>query len=115
MSIINYMLQDYSDTFVMYHLDDIHIYSQTSRRRIIHIECILQRLRENKLYAKLSRCIFGSGEVEYLGSALKAGKIAMNANKPKAVEAWKTHVNKTEVQSFLSLIKLLQEIHPGPL
>jgi hypothetical protein len=61
-------------------------------------------LRQEKLYAKLSKCVFGAQEVEYLGFILKAGKLAMNPNKTSAIEVWETPTSKKELQSFLGLV-----------
>ena len=104
MSIMNDVFQEYTDKFVMVYLDDILIYSNTWKEHIEHIKLVLQKLRQHKLYAKLSKCQFGLQEVEYLGFILKAGKVAMNPNKTKAIELWETPTNKKELQSFLGLV-----------
>ena len=39
---------------------------------------VLSRLRADRLYRKLSICIFGIQEMEFLSFILKAGKLAMN-------------------------------------
>ena len=95
MSIANNMFHGYSDKFVMAYFDDILIYSQSWEECINHIDLALKRLRENKVYAQLSRCIFVAREVEYLGFVLKTGEIAMYPSKTKAIEAWKAPQSKT--------------------
>ena len=104
MTIMNDVFQDYVDKFVCCYLDDILIYSESWEQHMKHIELVLQRLRQVKLYAKLSKCVFGTQEVEYLGFILKAGKLAMNRNKTNAIEVWETPTSKKELQSFLGLV-----------
>ena len=104
MSIMNDVFRDYINKFVCCYLDDILIYSNSWKEHVAHIELVLQRLREEKLYAKLSKCEFGVQEVEYLGFVLRAGRIAMNPNKTRAIEVWETPKSKKELQSFLGLV-----------
>ncbi len=104
MGLINDAFKDYTDLFVMVYLDDILVYSKLWKEHTYHVRLVLDRLREHKLYAKLSKCTFGVQEVDYLGSVLRAGKLVMNPNKTKAIEVWKTPANKKELQSFLGLV-----------
>jgi Reverse transcriptase (RNA-dependent DNA polymerase) len=54
----------------MVYLDDILIYSSTYKEQIKHIHKALSLLRENKLYAKRSKCEFAKTSVEYLGHVI---------------------------------------------
>lgn len=58
MNLMNNAFKDCLDRFVLVFLDDILIYSKNEEEHIKHLEIILQRLRENKLYGKLSNCTF---------------------------------------------------------
>ena len=42
--------------------------------------------------------------MEYLGFVLRAGQLAMNPNKTKAIEAWEVPKCKKDLQSFLGLV-----------
>ena len=97
MNIMNDLFRDCIDSFVMAYLDDILVYSNSWKEHLQHVELLLDRLRRHKLYAKLSKCTFGTQEVDYLGFVLRAGKIAMNPNKTKAIEAWERPTNKKEL------------------
>ncbi|XP_040945805.1 uncharacterized protein [Gossypium hirsutum] len=52
---IKYVLHSYLDQFVMVFIDDILVYSQLEDEHDEHLRLILQVLRENQLYAKLSK------------------------------------------------------------
>jgi hypothetical protein len=58
MSLMNVVFHEYLDKFVQVFIDDIFIYSQTREEHDEHLRLVLQCLRENKLYEKLSKCSF---------------------------------------------------------
>ncbi len=45
--------------FVVVYINDILIYSDSLEEHVEHLRKVFQRLRENKLYAKLEKCEFG--------------------------------------------------------
>ncbi len=53
-----------------------------------HIRKVLQVLREQKLYTKKSKCVFGSQEVDYLMFIIKPSCVAIDPHKAKAIEAY---------------------------
>lgn len=44
-------------------IDDILIYSKSDEEHVEHMRVVLQTLKENKLYVKLSKCEFWLWEV----------------------------------------------------
>jgi hypothetical protein len=58
MNLMNKVFMDYLDTFVVIFIDDILVYSKSEAEHEKHLKLVLQRLREHKLYAKLSKCEF---------------------------------------------------------
>jgi hypothetical protein len=58
MSLMNGVFREYLDKFVIVFLDDILVYSRTEEEHEQHQRMVLQVLRENQLYAKLSKCSF---------------------------------------------------------
>src|ERR1700759_1706326 len=58
MNLMQYVFHDYLDAFVIVFLDDILIYSKSVEEHTKHLQLVLQKLRENKLYGKLSKCEF---------------------------------------------------------
>jgi hypothetical protein len=58
MLLMNKVFMDYLDTFVVIFIDDILVYSKLEAEHEKHLRLVLQRLREHKLYAKLSKCEF---------------------------------------------------------
>jgi hypothetical protein len=58
MYLMNDIFRNYLDKFVIVFLDDILIYSKFEEEHENHLILVLQVLRENQLYAKLSKCSF---------------------------------------------------------
>jgi hypothetical protein len=58
MYLMNKVFMDYLDKFVVVFIDDILVFSRNEEEHEEHLRLVLQRLRENQLYAKLSKCEF---------------------------------------------------------
>ena len=56
--LMNWVFNNYLDTFVIVLIDDILVYSKTDLEHQEHLWKVLATLRENKLYAKFSKCEF---------------------------------------------------------
>ena len=58
--LMNYIFMDYLDKFVVVYLDDILAFSKNKEEHDEHLRLVLEKLREHQLYAKYSKCEFGS-------------------------------------------------------
>ena len=58
MKLMNRVFKDCLDTFVIVLIDDILVYSKIDLEHQKHLWKVLATLRENKLYAKFSKCEF---------------------------------------------------------
>ncbi len=64
---------------------------------------MFQRLRENKLYAKLEKCEFGVIEVDFLGHRIIQEGLKMEDHKVKAIVDSKPPKSVPASRSFLGL------------
>lgn len=64
---------------------------------------VLQILKNNTLYAKMSKCIFGCVQVEYLGHIISEKDIAIDPKKTEAVAKWPLPSNPKALRGFLGL------------
>ena len=55
MNLMNGVLADYLDDFVVVFLDDILIYSKTPKNHVVHFRKVLQELRDHQLNVKASK------------------------------------------------------------
>jgi hypothetical protein len=80
------------------------IFSKNEEDHDEHLRVVLQKLRENQLYAKLNKCEFWLKEVSFLGHIISEGGISMDPSKVKDVLSWKTPQNILDIRSFLRLV-----------
>ncbi len=52
------------------YIDDILVYSKSVEKHAMHLEFVLQKFKENKLYTNSSKSEFASLEMEFLGHVL---------------------------------------------
>ncbi len=100
-TLVNDVLRDVVNRFVFVYLDDILIFSQNERDHIQHVRLVLQRLLENRLFAKLKKCEFHTRSVPFLVFILSPEGIRMDPAKVEAVANWPTIDNRKVVQRFL--------------
>ena len=98
---INQALAGYIDVFCIVYLDDILIYSDSEEEHWEHIEKVLERLRQFKLYAKLSKCQFAVKTVEFLGFVLSPNGVAMEKSRVETIKDWPKPRTFRELQVFL--------------
>jgi hypothetical protein len=84
-------------------IDDILVFSKNEEEHDEHLCLVFQKLRENQLYAKLSKCEFWLKEVSFLGHIISKGGISVDPSKVKSVLSWNTPQNVLDIQSFLGL------------
>ena len=73
----------------------------------------MQTLRENQLFAKLSKCEFWLKEVSFLGHIVSAEGIRVDPMKIEVVLKWKPPQNVTDVGSFLGLASYYRRFVQG--
>jgi hypothetical protein len=101
--LMNDVFRQQLDKSIIVYLDDILIYSRTAAEHRKHVEEALRLLREHKLYAKLSKCEFGRGQVEFLGHFVSAAGIKVDEKKIEAIKKWPRPRTVREVRSFVGL------------
>ncbi|KAL0558700.1 hypothetical protein IC582_003280 [Cucumis melo] len=103
MDLMNRVFREFLDTFVIVFIDDILIYSKTEAEHEKHLRMVLQTLRDNKLYAKFSKCEFWLKQVSFLGHVVSKAGVSVDPAKIEAVTGWTRPSTVSEVRSFLGL------------
>ena len=67
MNMMNDLLGEYLDKFVLVFLDNALIYSANPQDHAKYFQKVLVKLREHKLFAKASNCEILKTSVEFLG------------------------------------------------
>jgi hypothetical protein len=84
-TLMNGIFWEWFDDFVIVYIDEIFIYSRSLEEHVEHLQKVFQRLRENKLYATLTKCEFGVTEVDFLGHRITQEGSKMDDHKVKAI------------------------------
>jgi hypothetical protein len=103
MQLMNETFRAHLDDFVIVFLDDILIFSKTEEEHERHLKMVLNILRQNKLYAKASKCEFWKQEIGFLGHVITPNGIKMEPGKVTAIQTWPQPDNIHELRSFLGL------------
>jgi hypothetical protein len=98
---INHVLREYLDVFVVCYLDDILIFSDSEEDHEEHVHKVLRALQKANLLVNPQKSEFHKTEVLFLGHKVSPGEIRMDPKKLEAVKDWKEPENVKEVQSFL--------------
>ncbi|KAD2804787.1 hypothetical protein E3N88_38164 [Mikania micrantha] len=103
MDLMNRVCKPYLDQFVIVFIDDILIYSRNKKEHEQHLRTVLELLKEERLYAKFSKCEFWLREVQFLGHVINSDGIHVDPAKIEAIKNWDVPTTPTEIRSFLGL------------
>nr|GEX41904.1 reverse transcriptase domain-containing protein [Tanacetum cinerariifolium] len=68
-----------------------------------HLKAILELLKEEKLYAKFSKCEFWIPNVQFLGHVIDSRGIHVDPAKIESIKDWASPKTPTEIRQFLGL------------
>ena len=74
---------------VLAYMDDVVIFSKTFEEHLTDIEHLFQRLRSSGVSLKLSKCVFASDKVDFLGFELSPEGIKPQARLTEAIHTYK--------------------------
>jgi hypothetical protein len=103
MNLMNNVVMDYLDKFVVVFIDDILIYSQCEEEHVNHLKMVLQRLREHQLYAKLSKCEFWIDEVLFLVHVINKDGLVVDLKEVVDILNWKAPTDARGIKSFIGM------------
>jgi hypothetical protein len=83
MYLMNSVFMPELDKFVVVFIDDILVYSKNEADHTKHLHTVLQRLRDQQLYAKLSKCEFWLSEIKLLGHTISQDGVSIDLRKSK--------------------------------
>jgi hypothetical protein len=112
-SCMNHVFNKQLRKHVLVFFDDLLIYSKTWEEHLRHVDQILSIMEEQSLYAKDSKCEFGTIEVLYLGHIIGAKGVQVHQEKIKAIMEWPTPKTLTELRGFLGLCTYYRKFVKG--
>nr|GEU86592.1 putative reverse transcriptase domain-containing protein [Tanacetum cinerariifolium] len=103
MDLMNRVCKHYLDKFIIFFIDDILIYSKDEKEHEEHLKEILELLKEEKLYAKFSKCEFWIPKVQFLGHVIDSRGIHVDPAKIESIKDWASPKTPTKIRQFLGL------------
>lgn len=103
MDLMNKVFSVYLDKFVVIFIDDILVYSKKDEEHEEHLRIVLQTLRQEQLYARLSKCDFWMKNISYLGHVISGDGISVDPQKVQAVKEMSAPTDAKEVRSFVGM------------
>ena len=103
MNLMNDVLAEYLDDFVVVFLDNILVFSRTVKEHAKHLAMVLAKLQKHHLFAKASKCQIVMTSIEFLGQQVTPGGMCPTAKKLRALREWPVPCNFKGVRSFLGL------------
>ena len=85
--LMNDVLYDFLDKFVIVYLDDIIVYSKSLKDHIDQ-RVVFRKVKEYELYIKQEKCELCREQITFLGHVLNNGWIQMDCRKVEAILDW---------------------------
>ena len=112
-NLMNDVLYEFLDRFVVVYLDDIVVYSETLAEHEKHLRLVFDKLRQHELYVKKEKCEFSRSEIMFLGHWVSQGQIRMDGRKVKSIMEWVPPTKVADLRSFLGLANYYRRFIEG--
>ena len=103
MHLMHSIFREQLDDFIVIVLDYILVYNRDLISHVAHVRKTFEILRQQSLYAKVSKCEFFRSSVDYLGHVFSEQGLSPDPAKVQAVANWKVPMNVSDVRSFLGV------------
>ncbi|KAE8890426.1 hypothetical protein PF005_g23684 [Phytophthora fragariae] len=94
----------FDDIFVHSHAEDVFSAVDVHLR---HLRKVFKKMRENKLYANLKKCVFCAPGIPVLGCYVSKSGVRADPEKISSICSWPTPKNQTELRQWLGLANYL--------
>lgn len=112
-SLMNHIFKTYMRKFILVFFDDILVYSPSYEEHLLYLRTAFETLRQHALFAKMSKCSFGSQEIEYLGHLITAEGVSTDPKKIVAMREWPSPTNIKQLRGFLGLTRYYRRFIKG--
>ena len=112
MRVMNEVLRQFLGKFVIVYLDDILVFSETNGDHLEHLDLVLKRLQEERLFINLEKSVFLQEELVYLGFIISGGIIKMDLDKVAAILSWPSPRNMFDSISWVRSFQRTPIVHP---
>src|SRR5437879_2357249 len=90
--------------YLIIYIDDITMYTDTFKKRIVILQEILKRLKNHGLFIKPKKYTFAAPEIKLLRHIIGRKGLKPDLSKVKAVTKFLDLTNRSELKAFLGLV-----------
>src|SRR6266542_566511 len=101
--LMNYVLHDYLNDFVVVYLDDILVYSDTFKEHLAHLRKVFIKLREANLVIKLKKCKFGQKKIKFLEHTIRTDGLRTDFENIEKIRNCPVSTDVTGIRKFMGL------------
>src|SRR6266511_2193043 len=101
--LINYVLHNYLNDFVVVYLDDILVCSDTFEEYLTHLRKVFIKLREANLIIKLKKYKFGQRKIKFLGHTIGTDGLRTDSKNIEKIINCPVPKDITRVRKFMGL------------
>lgn len=112
-ALMNQVFAPYLRKVILVFFDNILIYSLDFPAHVNHFTIAQLLLRENTLYAKLSKCSFAQPQVEYLGHIISVEGVSADLSKIDCILKWPKPKTVKALRGFLGLTDYYKKFIKG--
>ncbi|KAL9811871.1 putative nucleotidyltransferase, Ribonuclease H [Arabidopsis thaliana] len=87
--------------------------NSVSEEHEVHLRRVMEKLREQKLFAKLSKCSFWQRKMGFLGHIVSVEEVSVDPEKIEAIRDWPRPMDATEIRSFFGLAEYYRRFVKG--
>ena len=99
--------------FTFVYLDDILVASRSEQEHLEHLRILFDRLQEHGLVIKQEKCLFGLGEITFLGHAVTSEGVAPMQAKVEVIRAFPRPKSFKELQQFVGMVNFYHRFLKG--
>ncbi|XP_071738959.1 uncharacterized protein [Rutidosis leptorrhynchoides] len=100
-ALMNEVFKPFLRKFTLVFFDDILVYSSNLQEHLKHLEMVLKVMQQHQLFAKMSKCVFGTNKVEYLGHVISDKGVSTDPSKIEAMANWPMPINLKQLRGSL--------------
>src|SRR6266542_1777538 len=101
--LMNYVLHNYLNDFVVVYLDDILVCLDTFEDHLVHLKKVFDKLREANLVIKLKKCKFGQRKIKFLGHTIGTDGLRTDPKNIGKIINCPVPIDVTRVRKFMGL------------
>src|SRR6266498_725695 len=101
--LMNYVLHDYLNDFVVVYLDNILVCSDIFEEHLAHLRKVFIKLREANLVIKLKKCKFGQRKIKFLGHTIRTDRLRTDSKNIKKIINCPVLIEIIGVRKFIGL------------